>query len=68
VELGLYYGVKKNMPKVNGVRIIRDFLVIIRNSDSHFLTIYNVKFNKNKLTDIFNLIKLFKQFYKFNYI
>jgi len=68
IELGLYYSVKKNIPKINEIRIIRNFLIIIRNSDLHFLIIYNVKFNKGELTDTFKLTKLFKQFYKLNYI
>jgi len=56
------------MLKVSGVKAIRDFLTIIKNSDLYFLTIYNVKLNKGEFTDIFKLIKLIKQFYKFNHI
>jgi len=68
MKSSLYYGVKKYILKVSEVRIIRNFLAVIRNSDLYFLIIYSVKFNKGEFTDIFKLIKLFKQFYKFNHI
>jgi len=50
------------MPKINIIKIIRDFLIIIKGVNSYFLTIYNVIFNR------IEFIKLFKQFYRFNYI
>jgi len=59
---------KKDILKVSGIKVIRDFLTVIKSSDSHFLAIYSVKFNKGELTDMYDLIKLFKQFYKLNYI
>jgi len=59
IELGLYYSVKKIL-KINEIKTIRNFLTAIRNNDLYFLIIYNVKFNKNELIDIFKLIKNFK--------
>jgi len=50
----------KNIPKINRIKVIRDFLTIIKGANSYFLIIYNVIFNQNKFIDIFEFIELFK--------
>jgi len=56
------------MAEISEIKMIRDFLTVIKNVNLYFLIVYNVVFNRNKFTDIFEFIKLFKQFYRFNNI
>jgi len=56
------------MPKVSGIKIIRNFLFVIKKKNFYFFIIYIIIFNRGEFINIYELIKLFRQFYIFKNI
>lgn len=48
------------MPKINKIKTIRDFLLVIKNKNPYFFAVYTITFNRKKFTNIYELIKLFR--------
>jgi len=47
------------MPKINKIKIIRNFLFVIK-KNLNFFIVYIIIFNRNKFICIYELIKLFR--------